>query len=185
MKLPKTVKDLVRNTRNLIQEINRVTGNLNEFTEWINNVELVENRDFENFTASIFKARMEEEEKIILRVEPKIELEVKLFTLLYHSELVPKRLSDTVTTEGTTYGSNIFQLTVEAPETLLDYTLEQIFIKLRKAFASFSQPETRQKLKKLKEKLDKYREEKKTGREMELLRQEINDLLFYTVQLSS
>lgn len=185
MEIPENVKRLLQNTRNLIKEIDRVAEDLREFSDWIESVELVETKEFASFTASIFKARRGKGEKIILRAEPEIEVEPELFTLLYHSELVPKRLSDTVTTEGTTYGSNIFQLTVDAPETLLDYTLEQIFIKLRKAFWAFSEPEMRQKLKELKDKLEKYREEDRSERELEILRQKINDQLFYTVQLPS
>ncbi|NIQ07907.1 MAG: hypothetical protein GWO20_19970 [Candidatus Korarchaeota archaeon] len=180
-KLPERVQKLVRHTRELIKKIDKVSESLSKAME-TRDFQLVKTQNFENFSASIFKK--EDEKKLVLRIEPKIDIKRGLFTLLYRSELVPERLKEAVTTEGMTVGSNIFQITVDAPEPLLDYALDQIIIKLRKAFWSFSKPETRQTLLKLKKNLDNIEgKEEESQREMEILEEKINDLLFYTVQL--
>lgn len=181
--IPERVQDLVKNTRKLIKEINKVSESLSEVTEY-KNFHLIEKKEYDSFTASLFEKTRKRKEEVVLRIEPKMEVKTELFELLYRSELVPERLRDAVSTGASRYGPNVFQVSVNAPASLRDYAIDQILIKLRKGFLSFSKLKTRKKLLELREELEELEEASASQREKEIIKEKINDLLFYTVQLS-
>lgn len=180
-KLPVNVRNLVKRTRDLIHKIDNVAESLSNIPNY-EDFQVIQEKEFAAFTASVIKSgTFKGREEIILRIEPIIEVEPELLEVLYHSELVPERLKDAVST-GTSYVSEVFQVKVDTPEPLRDYAIDQIMIKLQKAFWCFSQPENREKLLNLKKKLDKL-EKEENQREKEIVKEQINDLLFYTVSL--